>query len=247
MPVTEDGHRDARSTRSDKPVVLITGARRGIGRYLAEHYARAGMCVVGCSREPIDWQLEGYTHVVADVAQEDDVKRLVAVAQREFGRLDVAINNAGVASMNAALLTPADTIDRVMGTNFRGAALVSREAAKLMMRRKHGRIVNLSTVAVPLRVEGEALYAASKSAVVTYSQILARELAPYGITVNVVGPTPIDTDLIRSVPADKIQRILEQQAIKRLGRFEDVANVIDFFIRPESEFVTGQVIYLGGV
>jgi len=172
---------------------------------------------------------------------------LVAVAQREFGRLDVTINNAGVASMNAALLTPADTIDRVMGTNFRGTALVSREAAKLMMRRRHGRIVNLSTVAVPLRVEGEALYAASKSAVVTYSQILARELAPYGITVNVVGPTPIDTDLIRGVPADKIQRILEQQAIKRLGRFEDVANVIDFFIRPESEFVTGQVIYLGGV
>jgi len=233
--------------KTEPPVILITGTRKGIGRYLVEHYLRQGARVIGCSREPIDWSLDGYTHVQADVASEDDVKRLVGAAQREFGRLDVAINNAGIASMNAALLTPAATIDRIMATNFRGTALVCREAAKLMMRHKYGRIVNLSTIAVPMRLDGEATYAASKSAVVTYSQVLARELAGYGITVNVVGPTPIETDLIRSVPKDKIQRILDRQAIKRPGRFEDVANVIDFFIRPESDYVTGQVIYLGGV
>jgi 3-oxoacyl-[acyl-carrier protein] reductase len=233
--------------KTEPPVILITGTRKGIGRYLVEHYVRQGARVIGCSREPIDWSLDGYTHVQADVASEDDVKRLVGAAQREFGRLDAAINNAGIASMNAALLTPAATIDRIMATNFRGTALVCREAAKLMMRRKYGRIVNLSTIAVPMRLDGEATYAASKSAVVTYSQVLARELAGYGITVNVVGPTPIETDLIRSVPKDKIQRILDQQAIKRPGRFEDVANVIDFFIRPESDYITGQVIYLGGV
>jgi len=233
--------------KTEPPVILITGTRKGIGRYLVEHYLRQGARVIGCSRESIDWSLDGYTHVQADVASEDDVKRLVGAAQREFGRLDVAINNAGIASMNAALLTPAATIDRIMATNFRGTALVCREAAKLMMRHKYGRIVNLSTIAVPMRLDGEATYAASKSAVVTYSQVLARELAGYGITVNVVGPTPIETDLIRSVPKDKIQRILDRQAIKRPGRFEDVANVIDFFIRPESDYVTGQVIYLGGV
>ena len=233
--------------KTEPPVILITGTRKGIGRYLVEHYLRQGARVIGCSREPIDWSLDGYTHVQADVASEDDVKRLVGAAQREFGRLDVAINNAGIASMNAALLTPAATIDRIMATNFRGTALVCREAAKLMMRHKYGRIVNLSTIAVPMRLDGEATYAASKSAVVTYSQVLARELAGYGITVNVVGPTPIETDLIRSVPKDKIQRILDRQAIKRPGRFEDVANVIDFYIRPESDYVTGQVIYLGGV
>ena len=232
---------------TNRQIVLITGTRRGIGRYLAEHFAGKGARVVGCSREPIDWQLEGYMHVLADVTQEDDVKALMSTVQREFGRLDVAINNAGIASMNAALLTPTATIDRVMATNFRGTVVVCRESAKLMMRRKVGRIVNLSTIAVPMRIEGEALYAASKSAVVTYSQILARELGPLGITVNVVGPAPIETDLIRNVPKDKIQRILDNQAIKRLGRFEDVANVIDFFVRPESDYVTGQVIYLGGV
>jgi len=232
---------------TNRQIVLITGTRRGIGRYLAEHFAGKGARVVGCSREPIDWQLEGYMHVLADVTQEDDVKALMSTVQREFGRLDVAINNAGIASTNAALLTPTATIDRIMATNFRGTVVVCRESAKLMMRRKVGRIVNLSTIAVPMRIEGEALYAASKSAVVTYSQILARELGPLGITVNVVGPAPIETDLIRNVPKDKIQRILDNQAIKRLGRFEDVANVIDFFVRPESDYVTGQVIYLGGV
>ena len=81
----------------------------------------------------------------------------------------------------------------------------------------------------------------------SYTQVLARELAPYNITVNAVGPTPVDTDLIRGVPKAKIDALLNMQAIHRLGRFEDIANVIDFFIRPESEFVTGQVIYLGGV
>src|SRR2546425_4472483 len=84
-------------------VILITGTRRGIGRYLAEHFVCKGARVVGCSREPLDWQLNGYTHVVADISREQDVKALMGTVQRTFGRLDVAINNAGIASMNAAL------------------------------------------------------------------------------------------------------------------------------------------------
>jgi 3-oxoacyl-[acyl-carrier protein] reductase len=98
-----------------------------------------------------------------------------------------------------------------------------------------------------MRLEGEAIYAASKNAVVAFTQILAREVAELGITCNVVAPTPIETDLIRAVPRDKIDRIVNSLAIRRLGRFEDVANVIDFFIRPESDFITGQTIFLGGV
>lgn len=232
---------------SQNEIILITGTSRGIGRYLAEHYVRRGCHVVGCSRTPVDWSVDGYTHVEADVSCEADVKRLISAIQKAWGRLDVAINNAGIAAMNHALLTPGPTLDRVMAINFRGTALICREAAKLMMRRKYGRIVNFSTVAVPLQLEGEALYAASKSAITTYTKVLARELGPFGITCNVVGPSPIDTDLIRSVPTDKIQRIVDSLAIKRLGTFEDVVNVIDFFIRPESGYVTGQVIYLGGV
>ena len=108
-------------------------------------------------------------------------------------------------------------------------------------------LVNVSTIAVPMQLEGESLYAASKGAVETFTRVFAREVADFGITCNIVGPTPIETDLIRNVPKDKIGGILQRLAIKRLGRFEDVANVIDFFIRPESDYVTGQVIYLGGV
>ncbi len=95
--------------------------------------------------------------------------------------------------------------------------------------------------------EGEAIYAASKAAVTTLTQILAREFAPFGITVNAVGPTPIKTDLIAGVPREKLDALVARQAIPRFGRIEDVANVVDFFLRDESAFVTGQVVYLGGV
>jgi 3-oxoacyl-[acyl-carrier protein] reductase len=233
----------------DAEVVLITGTRKGIGRYLAEHFLGKGALVEGCSRAAPDWELdpERYTHHCLDVADETQVRTMLSSIQTRHGRLDVLINNAGVASMNHILLTPAATVDRIMATNFRGTFLLCREAAKLMRRRRYGRIVNLSTIAVPMRLEGESIYAASKSAVVTFSQILARELADLGITCNVVAPTPIETDLIRGVPKDKIDSIVSRLAIKRLGRFEDVANVIDFFVKPESDYITGQVIYLGGV
>ncbi len=110
-----------------------------------------------------------------------------------------------------------------------------------------GRIVNFTTVAVPLHLAGEAAYAATKAAVEELTRVLARELGEFGVTVNAIGPTPIDTDLIRNIPKDKIDRLLEQQAIHRMGTFADVTNVIDFFLRPESAFITGQTIYLGGV
>jgi len=232
---------------TEAPVVLITGARKGIGRYLAEHFLKQGLRVEGCSRTPPDWSAAGYTHHLADVADEAAVKAMLADIQKRHARLDILINNAGIAALNHALLTPLATVEKLMATNFTGTFLVCREAAKLMRRRRYGRIVNFSTVAVPLRLEGEAIYAASKSAVTTLTQVLARELAEFGITCNVVGPTPIETDLIRSVPRDKLDRIIQQQPIKRLGTFEDVANVVDFFVKPESGFITGQVVYLGGL
>jgi 3-oxoacyl-[acyl-carrier protein] reductase len=232
---------------SDPAVVLITGTRKGIGRYLAQHFVRKGGVVEGCSRSAPDWELENYTHHCLDVVDESQVKAMLSSIRKRHGRLDILINNAGIASMNHILLTPAATVDRLLATNFRGTFLLCREAAKLMRRRRYGRIVNLSTVAVPLRLEGESIYAASKSAVVTFSQILARELADSGITCNVVAPTPIETDLIQGVPKEKIDQIVSQLAIKRMGRYEDVANVIDFFVKPESDYITGQVINLGGV
>lgn len=229
-------------------VVLITGTRKGIGRYLAEYYAGKGLRVIGCSRGSIDYELENYQHFCLDISDEIKVKRMFAEIRKKYRRLDILINNAGLASMNHVLLTSLKNVHNTLNTNIVGTFLLCREAAKLMQRQRYGRIVNFTTVAVPLKLAGEAIYASSKAAVITLTQILARELADYNITVNAVGPTPIKaTDFIESVPQEVIDDVIQRQAIPRLGEFADVSNVIDFFIRPESDFVTGQVIFLGGV
>jgi 3-oxoacyl-[acyl-carrier protein] reductase len=231
----------------DHPITLITGTRKGIGKFLAEHYVAQGHHVIGCSRGEIDWKLDGYVHYVADVADEKAVQAIFADLRQTYGRLDNLINNAGMASMNHSLLTPVATVHKLLDTNVVGTFLFCREAAKLMKKNKYGRIVNFTTIAVSLKLAGEAIYVASKAAVLSLTEVLARELAEFGITVNSVGPVPIETDLIRAVPKEKIDQLLAKQAIHRLGTCEDVANVIDFYLKKESSLVTGQNLFLGGV
>lgn len=228
-------------------IIVITGTRKGIGKALAEYYLDAGWQVAGCSRGKSSIQHEAYTHFALDVSDEAAVIKMARTLKKQFGKVDALLNNAGIASMNHALLTPASTVNRILQTNVVGTFLFCREMAKLMRRTKAGRIVNFTTIAHPLNLEGEAIYAASKAAVESLTRILARELAELKITVNAVGPTPVETDLIRGVPADKMAALLARQAIQRIGDVQDVINVVEFFVRPESDFITGQVLYLGGV
>lgn len=228
-------------------VMVITGTSKGIGRYLVDYYMDKGFQVAGCSRSAPESSPDGYVHYNLSVSDEGAVGGMIRDVQKRFGRIDFLINNAGIASMNHSLLTPLKTLEDIFATNVFGSFLFARETAKVMMRRKYGRIVNFATVATPLRLEGEAAYAASKAAIQSYTAILAKELAPFNITVNAVGPTPVKTDLIRSVPDEKIKALIDMQAVKRLGEFRDISNVIDFFIAPGSDFVTAQTVFLGGV
>ncbi|AEA34596.1 SDR family NAD(P)-dependent oxidoreductase [Hippea maritima] len=228
-------------------VFIITGTRKGIGKGLAEYYLNKGNIVVGCSRGKSSIEHKSYRHFCLNVSDEKAVVDMVRKTKKEFKRIDVLLNNAGIASMNHILTTPLKTAKNIFNTNFFGSFLFIREIAKVMMKQKQGRIVNFATVATPLRLEGEAIYAASKAAIVNLTEIAARELAGFNITVNAVGPTPVPTDLIKNVPKEKMQALLNRQAIKRFGEFRDVVNVIDFFIDERSDFITGQVIYLGGV
>ncbi|MEW6443445.1 MAG: SDR family oxidoreductase [bacterium] len=228
-------------------VTVVTGSSKGIGRYLAEYYLGKGHCVSGCSRTESDLVHANYDHFLLDVADEKAVRSMVTRVYRKHGRIDHLLNNAGVSILNHSLLTPLSMVERIVSTNLFGTFLFCREAGKIMTKQRFGRIVNFSSVAVPLALEGEAAYAAAKSAVETLTRVLARELAPSGITCNAIGPSPIPTDLIRNVSEQKMGDLLARQAIRELGTFEDVSNVLDFFLSEKSGKVTGQVLYLCGV
>ena len=227
--------------------IVITGTRKGIGKEMADHYLAEGWQVVGCSRGEGSIEHDHYQHFALDVSDEDAVIAMARTIKASHGKVDALLNNAGIASMNHALLTPASTVNRILQTNVVGTFLFCREMAKLMRRTKNGRIINFTTVAHPLNLEGEAIYAASKAAVESLTRILARELAELKITVNAIGPTPIETDLIRGVPQAKMDALLARQALGRMGEVRDVINAVDFYLREESDFITGQVIYLGGI
>lgn len=229
-------------------VMLLTGTRKGIGLYLAERYLARGYIVAGCSRGEFEGPCPpNYHHFRLDVADEGAVVAMVRDVTARLGPISVLINNAGIASMNHLLLTPVSTVQRVFSTNVFGTFIAMREVAKSMMQARYGRIVNFATVATPLNLEGEAAYAASKAAVESLTRVAARELASFNITVNAVGPTPVMTDLIRNVPKQKMDALIGHQAIRRMGEHRDVSNVIDFFISRDSDFITGQTVYLGGI
>lgn len=236
-------------------VFIISGSSRGIGKALSQHYLGCGDIVVGCARSTSDIAHKNYRHFILDINDEKAVVSMVRAAKKEFGKIDICLNNAGMASMNHILTTSYESAKRLVDVNFLGAFLLSREAAKAMISAKisnknsakSGVIINFSSVAAPLCLEGEAIYAASKAACENLTKTMAKELASYSIRVNAIALAPVQTDLIKAVPKDKIKALLEQQAIKRFGEFDDIINVIDFFISQKSDFITGQIITLGGV
>ena len=214
---------------------------------MAEYFLTRGDAVIGCARTRPDLSHDSYRHFEVDVSDEAQVAGLFRSLRREGpGKLDAVINNAGIAAMNAFALSPASSYDRIFDVNVRGTALFCQKALPLLRRAPAPRIVNFTTIAVPLRLAGEAFYAASKSAVETLTRVVAKEYGAYGITCNAVGPSPIDTALIAGVPAEKIEHLVAQQAIPEKATVDDVINAVEFFLRPASRQITGQILYLGG-
>ena len=217
-------------------IILITGTRKGLGKDLAIYYLHNNFQVIGCSRQEKSIEHENYLHYQADISNEKEVIKMVRDISRKYKRIDILVNNAGIASMNHIVLTPGSTVKKIFETNLFGTFIMTREVSKVMMRHSYGRIINFTTIATPLNLEGEAIYASSKSAIESFTKVSSREFSKYGITVNAVGPGPIKTDLIKGVPQDKLDSLIQTQAINRYGTIEDVINVIDFFIDDKSDF-----------
>ena len=230
-------------------IVFVSGTRTGLGLGLARRLLEAGHHVVGCSRKPSALCHERYRYHQVDLTDPDAVRSLVRSVRTEFGRLDGVVNNAGTSVMNPFMTTPASTVRDIFGINVFAALNTSREAVKLLMKSEEPSpcIVNISSVAVPWALEGQLAYSASKGAVEQATRVMSRELAGFGIRVNGLGLPPVETALTRPVPRDKIDGLVQRQALKRMCRIEDVVGPVEFLLSARSAFVTGEMIYLGGV
>ena len=234
------------ATINGLPVMVITGTSRGIGRAVAEYFVTHGYRVVGCSRSPVDFKMEGYSHSQVDVSDINQVRAWVRQIRKDFKRIDVLVCNAG--SVQSALLmtvTPDDVLQTFLRTHVAGTYYVCREISKVMISQKQGRIITVSSVGVALHLEGTSAYSATKSAITEMTKILAKELAPLGITCNVLAPGLFMTEAAQAMGQEWAQRLLEKLTIKRSLTVEEICNVIAFFASAQSGCITGQVINMG--
>lgn len=223
--------------------VIVTGASRGLGSHVANKLHEGGYRVIGLSRSAKgDSPFEIRSADVADAASLSnalgDLKRDKSVY--------ALINAAGIASMNLVVTTPPETVTKIINTNLIGTILACQLVAPAMIRRKGGRIINFSTLGVPLAIKGEAIYIASKAGVEAFSRTFAREMSPHGVTVNTIAPGPIDTALIEKVPRDKIDTVVGRQIIERQAEPSDVWNIVSLLLSKESSMISGETIHVGG-
>ncbi len=237
-------------------VALVTGGSRGIGRSVAEALAAQGAHVVLTyvkGAEEANKVVAAITErggkaeaVGFDVADMKATEEAIAAVAKRLGRLDVLVANAGIAVDNLLLRVKEEEIDRVLGVNLKGAIASARAATKVMMRARTGRVVFLSSVVGEMGNAGQAVYAASKAALLGLTKTLAREYGSRGITVNAVAPGFVDTDMTTSIPAAAKEKMIEAIPLGRTGRAEEVAAAIVFLASDEAAYVTGQTLRVNG-
>ena len=240
----------------EKKVALITGGTRGIGREIAKKFAKEGCNLVlnyvsdNTDVEKIKSEFNEYGIDVlvlkADVSVFSDCENLVKEAIEKFGKIDILINNAGITKDTLIAMMKEDAFDKVIDVNLKGTFNVTKNVVPYMMKKRNGNIINISSVVGVVGNAGQSNYAASKAGIIGFTKSLAKELAPRNIRVNAVAPGFIDTDMT-SVLSDKVKENINLQIpLKRMGKAEEVANVVSFLANDESSYITGQVINVDG-
>lgn len=235
---------------------VVTGATRGIGREIAFTLAENGANVAINYRtlnedvERLIEELKSYgTNIVAvkcDISDEEEVKNFIAESKKQLGSIDILINNAGITKDGLLMRMKEKDFSDVLDVNLKGTFITTREAASIMMKQRHGKIINISSVVGVIGNAGQCNYAASKAGVIGFSKSVARELASRNITVNVVAPGFINTDMTGVLPEKVKESMLQGIPLKRIGEPKDIANAVLFLASDLSNYITGQVINIDG-
>ena len=233
-------------------VALVTGASRGIGASIAESLASAGATVVGTATSDKGAEKitaatgSGVRGAVLDIASEDSVQALISDIQAREGAPTIVVNNAGITRDNLLLRMKSEEWDSVLSTNLSGVFRVCKATLRGMMKARRGRIINIASVIGIMGNAGQANYAAAKAGIIGFSKSLAREVGSRNITVNVIAPGFIDTDMTRVLPEEQRAAMLGQVPLGRLGEAQDIANSVLFLASDAAAYITGETLHVNG-
>ena len=240
----------------EKQVVFVTGGTRGIGKAIALKYAENGYNIVinyvsdktnvdEIKKEFSKYGVESLV-VKADVSKAEEVDRAVKQAIDKFGKIDVLVNNAGITRDTLLMRMKEENFDKVIEINLKGTFLVTKAVTPYMMKKRNGKIINLSSVVGVTGNAGQSNYSASKAGIIGFTKSIAKELASRNIRANAVAPGFIDTDMTSVLSEDIKANINAQIPMKRMGTAREIANVVYFLGNEESSYITGQVINIDG-
>jgi len=233
-------------------VALVTGASRGIGAAIAAALADAGAVVIGTATTDAGAAAISETlgargrGLALDIADDDSVTNAIKDIQGNEGSPTIVVNNAGITRDNLLMRMKADEWDDVLATNLSGVYRVSKACLRGMMKAKKGRIINIASVIGVMGNAGQSNYAAAKAGIIGFSKSLAREIGSRNITVNVIAPGFIDTDMTRVLPDDQKQAMLAQVPLGRLGDGDDIANAVVFLASAAGAYITGETVHVNG-